>query len=163
MECYNDCLRETEELQDNANGALVLCHLGDIQMNELHNYSDASKIYLDALELLRGGQNDSDEERGIMTSLVFQIAQAHALAKDCESALFYLEEHIRLIESNPPKNEELLADTLFLMGNVLADTGKNADYDSAIEKYKECLGLKKKLYGPNDESVSLALYSLGAF
>jgi len=44
--------------------ALVLQWMGEIQMNKLEHYSDATKLLLDALEILRGisaGDNGEDQ------------------------------------------------------------------------------------------------------
>lgn len=157
IECFTDCLRTTEALEDDMNTALVMQRMGEIHMIELNNYADATKIFLDALELLRGLNDTSDEEEGIIAGLVFQAAQSFGLDKEYETALDYYEEHINMVESGPIENEELVADSLFEMGKIFA---KMEDFDLSIEKLKECLDVKKKVLGHDDEQVAHVVFTL---
>lgn len=161
IECYNDCLRGTEELNDNNNIAIVLRRMGEIQMNKLHNYADAIKLFLDALELLRseGDDGSGDEEQSILGLLPI-IGEAYALAKDYENALDFFEEHIKGVESATPVNEALVAESLYAMGVIFANMDENSDYELAIEKLEECWNIKKELFGPDDERVADVVYTI---
>ena len=165
IECYNDCLQVTKELDDHENIAFVLRIMGEIHMNKLHNYPDATKLFLDSLELLRtqnSCESSDEEDSSIILGLIYQIGQAYALANDYENALDFFEEHIKLVESRDPVDEELVADSLMEMGVILADMDENSDYELATEKLKECLDIRRKILGPNSEKVADALNTLAA-
>lgn len=164
IESYNDCLQMTEGLDDNKNIALVLQRMGEIQMNKLHNYDDATKLFLDALELLQAENcaELSDEDESSALGLMFQIGQVHALAGEYEKALDFYEEHIKLAESLEPVQEELVGNSLLEMGAILADMGDNSDYELAIEKLKECLDIRRKIQGSDNELVADVLHKLAA-
>lgn len=139
--------------------ALVLQQMGEMQMNKLQNYSDATKLLLDALEILRGIEDEDGEKQNIM-DLLLLIAQAYASAKDFENSLDYYEEYNKLLESNADENEDLLADSFYAMGNIFAAMDKNPDYDLAIEKIMDCLDIKKKIFDPDDEQCANVVYTL---
>ena len=161
MHCYDDCLQGIESLDNKKTDvALVLQRMGEIQMNKLNKYVDATKLFIDSLEILKAAEDEGSERENIM-SLVLLIAQAYALAKDYEHSLDYYEEHIKLIESNAPINEDLLADSLNAMANIFAVMDKNPDYELAIEKFTECLEMKKKLHGSDNEQAANILVQLG--
>jgi tetratricopeptide (TPR) repeat protein len=148
-------------LNDNNNIAIVLRRMGEIQMNKLHNYADAIKLFLDALELLRseGDDGSGDEEQSILGLLPI-IGEAYALAKDYENALDFFEEHIKGVESATPVNEALVAESLYAMGVIFANMDENNDYELAIEKLEECWNIKKELFGPDDERVADVVYTI---
>lgn len=162
IECYNDCLQVTKGLDDNKNIALVLQRMGEIHMNKLHNYADATKMFLDALELLRADHSSDllDQDESNMLNLVFNIGQVYALAKEYENALDFYEEHIELVESMDSANEKLVADSLLEMGVILSNMGDNSDYELAVEKLKESLDIRKKVLGPDHELVADVLHKL---
>jgi len=141
--------------------ALVLQKMGEIQMCKLHNYDNATKLLFDALEILRGAEGGEEEygENQNMMSLVLLIAQAYASAKDFDHSLDFYEEHIELLEENTPENEDLIAESLYAMGNIFAAMD-NPDYELAIEKLVDCLDMKKKIFGLDDERVTAVVYTL---
>ena len=162
IECYNDCLQVTEELHDNKNIAVVLQRMGEIHMNKMHNYADAAKLFLDALELLRAETNAelSDDDECSVLGLIFQIGQVYALAEEYEHALDFYEEHIKLVESIDPVNEDLVSNSLLEMGVILADMGEKSDFELAIEKLKESLDIRRKIHGNNSEQLADVLHKL---
>lgn len=144
-----------------ADTAFILRRMGEIQMNDMHEYSDATKRFLDALEILRGPESEKNDEE--IEDLVLLIAQAYASAEDYENSLDYYEEHIKLLDSNDnPEDEDFqrLADSLFAMGNIFVIM-KYPDYDLSIEKLLDCLDVKKQIYGTDDEQVSNVVHTLG--
>jgi tetratricopeptide (TPR) repeat protein len=160
IECYNDCLRATEELNDDHNIAFVLQRMGEIQLTRLHKYSDATKLFLDALELLRAEECMSEEDQCSVLCLIFQVGQAYALAKDYENALDFYEEHIKLVESREPVDDELVANSLLEMGMILSVMGDKPDYELAAEKVSESLNIRRKILGPDNEQVADVLFKL---
>jgi tetratricopeptide (TPR) repeat protein len=136
--------------------------MGEIHMNKLHNYADAIKLFLDALELLRSESDNelSDDDEFTVLGLMFQIGQVYALAQDFEQALDFYEEHIKLAESMEPVNEALVADSLLEMGVILAEMSENSDYELSVEKLKECLDIRRKLLGTDSEKVADVLLKL---
>ena len=164
IECYNDCLQVTEELDDDKNIALVLQRMGDIHMNKMHNFADATKLFLDALEVLRTKSNveSSDDDGCSVLGLMFQIGQVYALAEEYENALDFYEEHIKLVESMDPINEDLVSNSLLEMGVILADMGEKSDFELAIEKLKESLDIRRKIHGNNSEQLADVLHKLAA-
>ncbi|KAL3792663.1 hypothetical protein HJC23_009391 [Cyclotella cryptica] len=162
IECYNDCLQATEELNDNENIAFVLQRMGEIHMSKLDNYAEAIKLFLDALELLQaeGSANLSDENQISVLGMIFQIGQAYTLAKEFENALSFYEEHIKLAESMEPVNDEVIGNSLFEMGSILAEMDNASDYESAIEKLSECLDIRRNLLGSDNEQVATVLHKL---
>jgi tetratricopeptide (TPR) repeat protein len=137
--------------------------MGELQMYKLKIYKDAKKTFLDALEILRcledknGGESQCSQH---IMNLLLLIAQASALAKDFENALDYYEEHISMVESYVPENEDLVADSLHAMGDILSTMDENPDRELAIEKLSECVEIKKKIYGTDDERVANVMYTL---
>ena len=47
------------------------------------------------------------------------------------------------------------------MANIFAVMDKNPDYELAIEKFTECLEMKKKLHGSDNEQAANILVQLG--
>ena len=135
--------------------------MGEIQMNKLKSYESAKTMFLDALELLRGVEDKDSGASQHITNLLLLIAQVNALAEDYENALDYYEEHISMLELDTPKNEDLVANSLHAMGDILSTMDKNPDYELAIEKLQECLDIKKKIFGSDgDERVANVMYTL---
>jgi len=170
---YNDCLITTDGLENSRSNADVLQRMGDIELDKLKKYEDATKHYLDALEICRTNENndrnvDVDEqtvgscegEKPTVLTLLYKTAQSYSLAGDYDNALDYFEEHIKMVESTSPLNEELLADSLLQMGHIFAN-GDDPDLEMAVEKLKECLDMKKKVFGPENEHVADVNYALG--
>jgi tetratricopeptide (TPR) repeat protein len=152
----------TEELNDNQNIAFVLQRMGEIHMSKLDNYAEATKLFLDALELLQaeGSAIISDENQRSVLGLIFQIGQAYALAKEYGNALAFYEEHIKLAESLEPVNDEVIGNSLLEMGVILAGLDNASDHESAIEKLSECLDIRRNLLGPDNEQVATVLHKL---
>jgi len=146
--------------KNETNTANVLKKIGEIQMNKLKSYDGAKTMFLDALELLSGVEDRDSGESQHIINLLLLIAQVNALAKDYENALDYYEEHISMLELNTPKNEDLVADSLHAMGDILSTMAKNPDYELAIEKLQECLDIKKKIFGSDDERIANVMYTL---
>ena len=171
IDSYNDCLMATDGLENNRYDADVLQRMGDIELGELSKYEDATKHFLDALEIYRTNRHEdsncdmdeqtvgSNEEVKVLT-LLYKTAQSYSQSGDYENALDYFEEHIKMVESASPLNEELLADSLLQMGNIFANSDE-PDFDMAVEKLQECLNLKKKVFGPETEHVADVNYALG--
>ena len=158
IECYTECLQLTKSLDDTLDTALVLQKMGEIQLNKLHNYADAKKTLLDALELQRGVDVDCDGNG--MTSLLLLIAQASAQAKDYNEALDFYVELVEMLEASVPKQEQLLADALYAMGDILAAIDTRPDYELAIEKFNNCADIKRKIFGTDSEEVANVVYAL---
>ena len=155
IDCYNDCLQATKSLQnkDEDKTSFVLQQMGNIYINNLHNYIDAAKVLLDALEILRGTEDED------ITSLVLQIAEAYASAKDYENSLEFYDEHIQLLEELGD-HEDILADSFYAMGIIFMDMD-NPDYELAIEKLTDCLNIRREIFGPEDEEVAEVVCTLG--
>ena len=133
--------------------------IGEIQLINLHSYTDARKIFLDALEIQRSIDSDGCNGNEI-ANLLLLIAQASARAKDYDDALDFYEEYIDLLESNFPEQQQQLADSLYAMGNILVAIDPNPDYDLSIEKFNECIDIKRSLHGADSEEVATVLYAL---
>lgn len=160
IDCYTDCLQETKSLNNNeTDAAMLLQRMGEIHMNNLSRYDDAKKLFLDALEILRCDKDEEGRANEHITNLLMLTAHVHGLAKDYDYALDYYEELITLLQPNMPKNENLVADCLHAMADILS-TMENPDYELAIEKLSECLDIKKKLFGLDDERVVDVIYTL---
>ena len=163
IDSYNDCLQGTKSLDSkDSDTALVLKSMGEIQMNQLHNYSDAIKLLLDALEILRGVEDEDSGGNQNITNVLLLIARAYASANDYENSLDYYEEYTKMLES-AADSEDLLADSLHAMGKIFATTGKHQDYELAIRKITDCLDIKKKIYGSDDDQVTDVVYTLASF
>lgn len=142
------------------NAALVMKRMGEIHMNELKNYRDATKLFLDALELLRAETELDETEEEAIVSLIFQSGQAYGLSQEYETAIDYYDEYIDLVESSSVENGDLLvSDALFEKSKIYAFRF-NPDFDIAIETMKECLDKKKKNHGQDDERVALVAFEL---
>lgn len=160
IDCFNDCLQGFQSLDNKeADTAIVLQQMGEIQMEFLHNHADAVKLFLDALEILRSVEEEGSGQDHIV-DLTLQVAKAYTSAKDYENAISYYETHIELLHCDDPENDGLLADSLYAMGEILALTDKNPDFDLAIEKLMECLDIKKKMFGADDEQVANVVYTI---
>ena len=172
---YKDCLMATDDMENSKNDAAILQRMGEIELAELRNYEDATKHFLDALEICRANDNigsncnideqtvssNNDEEpTATILSLLHKTAQSYSLAEDYENALDYFEEHIKLLESITPVDEELLAGSLLQIGKIFA-RGSDPDFDMAVEKLTECSDIYKKVFGPENEHVADVNYSLG--
>ena len=173
IDSYNDCLMATDGLENSRYNADVLLRMGDIELGELCKYEDATKHFLDALEIYRAnGKEDSncdideqtvgshEEEQSAILALLYKTGQSYSQSGDYENALDFFEEHIKMVESASPLNEELLADSLLQMGNIFANSDE-PDFEMAVEKLQECLNLKKKVFGPENEHVADVNYALG--
>ena len=165
ISCYNDCLEATESMDINDNEtALVMQHMGEIHY-KLNNFEDATKLLLDALELLRSSVDSDGSHHEQTIGLVLLIAQAYTSAKNYKSALDYYKDHIKLLESKVSEGSDVdddIANSLLAMGNMLAERDDRPDFDAAIEKLVECVDIKKDIYGPEDEQVADAVYKLSA-
>lgn len=157
IECYTECLRLTTALDNTMEAALVMQKIGEIQLGKLNNYAEAKKILLDALELQRGAAIDRIDGN---TELLLLIAQASTLAKDYEDALDFYEELIELLDSDDPKHQKLLADSLYAMSDILVSIDPNPDYELAIEKLNDCADINKSMFGANSEEVARVVYAL---
>eukprot|EP00581_Thalassiosira_minuscula_P018147 CAMPEP_0183716186 /NCGR_PEP_ID=MMETSP0737-20130205/10179_1 /TAXON_ID=385413 /ORGANISM="Thalassiosira miniscula, Strain CCMP1093" /LENGTH=246 /DNA_ID=CAMNT_0025945411 /DNA_START=117 /DNA_END=854 /DNA_ORIENTATION=- len=161
LDCYNDCLQGAESLDnEGTDAALVLQRMGELQMNKLHDYAGATKLFVDALEILRASEDEDDDGNQRIMNLVLLTAQAYTSAKDYENCLDYYEEYIQLLEFHCPENEDLLADTYLAMANIFADMGEESDYELAIEKLLECKEIKQNIYGPEDEQAANVMHTL---
>lgn len=159
IECYTECLQLTKSLDNALDTALVMQKMGEIQMDKLHNYADAKKMLLDALEIRRGVDVEGCD-RNEVTNLLLLIAQASTLAKDYDDALDFYEEHIDLLESDIPEHQHRLADSLLEMGNILVAMDENPDYELAIEKLIDCVDIKRNLFGSDSQEVANVVYAL---
>jgi tetratricopeptide (TPR) repeat protein len=164
IDCYTDCLQGAKSLdRSETNTAIVLQKMGELQMNKLKIPEEAKKKFLDALDILRCLEDNDDDDcqrSQHIINLLLLIAQASALAKDYENALDYYEEHISMVESDIPTNEDLIADSLHAMGSILSTMDENPDYELAIIKLTECVDIKKKIFGSDDEGVANVMYTL---
>ncbi|KAL7554747.1 hypothetical protein ACHAWF_018279 [Thalassiosira exigua] len=162
IDCYNDCLQGIESLDNRGRDtSLVLQRMGEIYMVHLKNFANATRSLLDGLEILRGIEDKGESESpsdGVM-GLVLLVAQAYALEKKYENSLEYYEEYIDLVESIASEDEDALANALYEMGKVHS-LMESPDYDQAIEKLLDCLGMKKAKLGSDDEQVADVVYTL---
>ncbi len=142
------------------NAALVMKRMGEIHMNELKNYRDATKLFIDALELLRAETELDEAEENAVASLIFQAGQAYGFSQEYDTAIDYYDEYIDLVESSSLENGDLLiSDALFEKSKVYA-TRSNPDFEIAIETMKQCLDKKKMKYGQDDERVAFVAFEL---
>lgn len=163
IDSYNNCLvaMQADESALDDKSALVLEKMGDINLLHLKKFEDAAKSFIDAMEIRRRHETEESFEDDVYANqilhLVLQAAKSFTLSNDNESALMYYNEHIDLLDKYFPDEEDLLADSLLELGNVLS---AKASDDEAIEKLSDCLDIKLNLHGHDSADVSDVRYSL---
>ena len=163
IDSYNNCLvaMQADESALDDKSALVLEKVGDINLLHLKNFEDAAKSFIDAMEIRRRQETEESFEDDVYANqilhLISQTAKSFTLNHNNESALIYYNEHIDLLDKYFPDEEDLLAESLLALGNVLS---AEASYDEAIEKLSDCLDIKLNLFGRDSAEVADVRYSL---
>lgn len=153
---FNEALKIWRDMpEDDERIPIVLQKLGSVYSKAGDN-SEAVVCYAEALDIM-GEQDDSDDDLELMATVVSGLAKSYSLTGSHDGAIEMYQRHIDLLKSDQGKRESV-ADSLYAMGSIYARLDNYAD---AIMHFKDCLLVRKKCFGGDDERVGRVLVNMG--
>eukprot|EP00549_Striatella_unipunctata_P025591 CAMPEP_0118703848 /NCGR_PEP_ID=MMETSP0800-20121206/18844_1 /TAXON_ID=210618 ORGANISM="Striatella unipunctata, Strain CCMP2910" /NCGR_SAMPLE_ID=MMETSP0800 /ASSEMBLY_ACC=CAM_ASM_000638 /LENGTH=451 /DNA_ID=CAMNT_0006605545 /DNA_START=687 /DNA_END=2042 /DNA_ORIENTATION=- len=152
IEHFEQCLAVREQQKDYEEVASTLYSIGFTLHNK--NDNDGAIKYLNkCLDLRREKNGNLAEEVGDTLNMIGYL-EAHR--GNSTKSLVLLTEALRIRRTR--KDRLKTSDTLKNIGNVRREQG---EYDKALRNYEECLALRRKELGEEDEKVASALIAVG--
>ena len=150
LNCALKIWRETPS--DDPRISIVLQKLGTIY-GKIGDNTESVVCYTEALALI---SNDEDNLK-LIAVVLSGLAKSYSLTGSHDGAIEMYQRHIDLMKSNP-ENREIVADSLYAMGSIYA---RLDNYDDAIMHFQDCLLVRKKCFGSDDERVGRVLVNMG--
>ena len=133
---------------------IALKNLG-VALDQTGDCAEAAKCFSEALDWMK---ENCKEDTTFIAELLGKLAKSQSHLGEYEAAIEHQAEKIKLLKSMPEEDEEI-ADSLYTLGTIHA---RRDDCDLAVECFKECVSLRKRLYGVNDERVARVLNKMSA-
>ena len=153
---FNEALKIWRDMPENDERIpIVLQKLGSVYSKAGDN-AEAVNCYAEALDIL-GERENSDDDLELMAAVVSGLAKSYSMTGLHDGAIEMYQRHIDLLKSDPGRRESV-ADSLYAMGTIYARLDNYAD---AIMHFKDCLIVRKKCFGVDDERVGRVLVNMG--
>lgn len=133
---------------------IALNNLG-IALDQSGDCAEAATCFSEALHWMK---EHCSEDKTFIAELLGKLAKSQSHLGKFDIAIDHQEEKIKLLKTMPEEDEEI-ADSLYSLGVIHA---RRDDRRKAVDCFKECLTLRKHLYGGNDERVARVLNKMSA-
>lgn len=138
---------------DDSRIPIALQKLGNVYSKAGDN-SQAIVSYTNALDIL--GEQDGTDKK-LMAMVLSGLARSYFLTGSHDCAIEMYQRHIDLLQSDS-ENRESVAESLCAMGSIYARLG---NHDDATLHFKDCLLVRTKCFGRDDERVGKVLMNMG--
>ncbi len=128
---------------------IALNNLG-VALDQTGECAEAATCLSEALDWMKA---HCHEDKTFIAELLGKLAKSQSLLGEFDAAIEHQAEKIKLLKSMPDEEEEI-ADSLYSLGVIYS---RRDDRSKAIECFKECCTLRKRIYGTNDERVARVL------